>query len=217
MKHQKCIDQQILSWYQFSIQRYQLTENNTFFSVGLAGDKYRNHANFKTSTGKTLPIKSNGYANVTKAHLNHPRLWNNIMQISLHATTKKLLSQSELYTAFYKCFCCCGQTPRLIKSKQPIAAFKVIKGAVVGVKCHLRKKSTHLFCYKWSFLSANLTPFQLLISAEPMLLPQKSNTFTVLGHATIGINNVFILPELDKLNYSLFQPIPGFDLTFHYT
>nr|YP_010021456.1 ribosomal protein L5 [Ulva fenestrata]QOL10297.1 ribosomal protein L5 [Ulva fenestrata] len=217
MQHQKCINQQILSWYQLSVQRYQLTESNAVFSVGLAGDKYTNRANFKTSTGKRFPIKSNGYTNATKAHLNHPRLWNNITEISLHATTKKLISQSELYTAFYKFFCCCGQSPRLVKSKQPIAAFKVMKGAVVGVKSHLRKKSAHLFCYKWSFLSADLTPFQLLISAEPTLLAQKSSTFTVLGHATIGINNVFIFPELDKLNYSIFQPIPGFDLTFHYT
>lgn len=217
MKHQKCIDQQVLNWCQFSIQRYQLTENTQLFSVGLAGDKYTNHANLKNNTGKNVLIESNGYANMTKAHFNHPRLWNSITQICLHATTKKLLSQSELYTAFYKCFCCCGQTPRLIKSKQPIAAFKVIKGAVVGVKCHLRKKSSHLFCYKWSFLSADLNTSQLLISPEPTMLAQKSKTFTVLGHGTIGINNVFILPELDKLNYALFQPIPGFDLTFHYT
>nr|YP_009546831.1 ribosomal protein L5 [Ulva expansa]AYP41031.1 ribosomal protein L5 [Ulva expansa] len=217
MQYQKCIDQQILSWYKCSIQRYQLVENQTSFSVGIAGDRHRNQDNLKTSIKATLPIKSNGYANATKAHFNHPRLWSNITQISLHATTKKLLSQGELYTAFYKCFCCCGQTPRLVKSKQPIAAFKVIQGAVVGVKSHIRKKSTYLFCYKWSFLSADLAPFQLLISAEPMhLLARKSGRFTVLGHATVGINNVFILPELDKLNYSLFQPIPGFDLTFYY-
>nr|YP_010021553.1 ribosomal protein L5 [Ulva rigida]QOL10394.1 ribosomal protein L5 [Ulva rigida] len=211
MQYQKCIDQQILSWYQLSIQRYQLPENHTFFSVGLAGG---DHVDFKTSTKKTLPIQLKGYTKATKAHFSHPRLWSSIMQISLHATTKKLLSQSELYTAFYKCFCCCGQTPRLIKSKQPIAAFKVIKGAIVGVKCHLRKKSTYLFCYKWCFLSADLAPFELLIGAEPKLLTRKSEG---LGHATMGINNVFILPELDKLNYTLFQAIPGFDLTFYYS
>nr|AZT79213.1 ribosomal protein L5 [Ulva compressa] len=217
MKHQKCIDQQILNWHQCSIQRYELMDNKAFFSVQLVADGNRNFTNFKTSTGEKGPRKSNGYVNATKAHFSHPKLWNSISQIGLHATTKKLLSQSELYTAFYKCFCCCAQTPRLIKSKQPIAAFKVIKGAVVGAKSHIRKKTARLFFYKWSFLSAQLAPFQLLIVAQPMGFAQKGNRFTGLNHRSIGINNLFILPELDKLNYSLFQPIPGFDVTFHYT
>nr|YP_010216399.1 ribosomal protein L5 [Ulva intestinalis]UBR43420.1 ribosomal protein L5 [Ulva intestinalis] len=216
MKHQKCIDQQILSWHKFSIQRYELTENSTVFSVQLAADDYRNCNNFKTSTGEKQPMKSNGYVTATKAHFNHPKLWNTISQIGLHATTKKLLLQSELYAAVYKCFCCCGQTPRLIKSKQPIAAFKVIKGAVVGAKSHVRKKAARLLVYKWSFLSAHLTAVQLLISARP-IGAQKSNLFTEINQRSIGVNNIFILPELDKLNYSLFQPIPGFDVTFHYT
>nr|WVH39679.1 ribosomal protein L5 [Ulva dactylifera] len=211
MKHQKCVDQQILSWHQFSIQRYQLTDNSSSLFPTAVVDNIKNCKTIK----KQSSIRTNLYVNATKAHFNHPKLWNNIVQIVLHATTKKLLSQSELYTAFYKCFCCCGQTPRLIKSGQPIAAFKVIKGAVVGAQSHLHKKAASLFCYKWSFLSAELTTLQLLMKDPIEVEKQASNM--PLNNGSVGINNIFIFPELDKLNYSLFQPIPGFDLRFHYT
>nr|YP_010003128.1 ribosomal protein L5 [Ulva torta]AZP40240.1 ribosomal protein L5 [Ulva torta] len=210
MKDQECVDQQILSWHQLSIQRYQLMDNRAYFSPALIMDDYKNCKNNNLSALKSYP-----YANATKAHLNHPKLWDSITQVVLHATTKKLLSQSGLYTALYKCFCCCGQTPRLIKSRQPIAAFKVIKGAVVGAQSHLHKKAARLFCYKWSFLSAELGTFKLLIK-DQINLQTKKDTDTVINQGSIGINNIFIFPELDKLNYSLFQPIPGFDLTFHY-
>lgn len=210
MKHQKCVDQQILNWHQFSIQRYQLMDNGVSFLPALIVDGYKN-----CNLGKP-PVKDYPYANATKAHLNHPKLWGSITQIVLHATTKKLLSQSELYTAFYKCFCCCGQTPRLIKSSQPIAAFKVIKGAVVGAQSHLHKKAVHLFCYKWSFISAELSTLQLPMKDQTNLQKKKDSNIAI-NQGSIGINNIFIFPELDKLNYTLFQPIPGFDLTFHYT
>lgn len=213
MKYQKCVDQQILSWHQFSIERYQLMDNSASFFPALIVDNYKNCKNINL---EKQTIKSNTYVNATKAHFNHPKLWNNITQIVLHATTKKLLSQSDLYTAFYKFFCCCGQTPRLIKSRQPIAAFKVIKGAVIGAQSHLHKKAVRLFCYKWSFLSAELTTLQLLIK-DQINLQKKKDSRIALNQGSIGINNIFIFPELDKLNYSLFQPIPGFDLTFHYT
>nr|YP_010021527.1 ribosomal protein L5 [Ulva sp. A AF-2021]QOL10368.1 ribosomal protein L5 [Ulva sp. A AF-2021] len=212
MKHKKCVDQQILSWHQFSIQRYQLTDNSASLFPTLIVDNYKNCKDINLEKSS---IRNNLYVNATKAHFNHPKLWNSIVQIVLHATTKKLLSQSDLYTAFYKCFCCCGQTPRLIKSRQPIAAFKVIKGAVVGAQSHLHKKAVSLFCYKWSFLSAELTTLQLLMK-DPIDL-EKQDRDIPPNHGSVGINNIFIFPELDKLNYSLFQPIPGFDLTFHYT
>lgn len=212
MKHKKSLDQQILNWHQFSIQRYQLMDNGASFLPALIVDDYKNCGN--SNLGKTL-AKDYLYADATKAHLNHPRLWASIKQIILHATTKKLLSQSELYTAFYKCFCCCGQTPKLIKSSQPIAAFKVIKGAVVGAQSHLHKKAARLFCYKWSFLSAELSTSQLLMKGQTNFQKQK-DTNGVIHQGSIGISNVFIFPELDKLDYTLFQPIPGFDLTFHY-
>nr|YP_010437030.1 ribosomal protein L5 [Ulva meridionalis]UTA96504.1 ribosomal protein L5 [Ulva meridionalis]UTA96564.1 ribosomal protein L5 [Ulva meridionalis]UTA96621.1 ribosomal protein L5 [Ulva meridionalis]UTA96673.1 ribosomal protein L5 [Ulva meridionalis]UTA96726.1 ribosomal protein L5 [Ulva meridionalis] len=201
MKYQKCVDQQILSWHQFSIQRYQLMDN------------YKHCKNINL---EKPPLKGSQYVDVTKAHFNHPKSWNSITQIVLHTTTKKLLAQNQLYTAFYKCFCCCGQTPRLIKSGRPIAAFKVIKGAVVGAQSHLHKKAARLFCYKWCFLSAELTPLQLLMKDHQTYLQKKKEGRKVLNQVSIGINNIFIFPELDKLNYNLFQPIPGFDLTFHY-
>nr|AZP40202.1 ribosomal protein L5 [Ulva flexuosa] len=213
MKHQKCVDQQILSWHKFSIQRYQLMDLSTSFSHALTVDDHKNCKN--SNLGKPA-TKDYPYTNATKAHLNHPKLWDSITQVVLHATTKKLLSQNELYTAFYKCFCCCGQTPRLIKSRQPIAAFKVIKGAVVGAQSHLHKKAVRLFCYKWSFLSAELSTLQLLIKDE-IHSQTKKESIIAINQGSIGINNIFIFPELDKLDYSLFQPIPGFDLTFHYT
>nr|AKF33556.1 ribosomal protein L5 [Ulva sp. UNA00071828] len=213
MKNQKCVDQQILSWYQLSIQRYQLMDDSTSFFPKLMGKHYNNCKNVNL---EKMSTKENRYINTTKAHFNHPKIWGNITQIVLHTTTKKLLTQNQLYTAFYKCFCCCGQTPRLIKSSRPIAAFKVIKGAVVGAQSHLHRKAARLFCYKWSFLSAELTALQLLTKNQ-IYSQLRKGYYKVPSQASIGINNIFIFPELDKLNYNLFQPIPGFDLTFHYT
>lgn len=33
---------------------------------------------------------------------------------------------------------------------------------------------------------------------------------------SVGIQNIFLFPELDRVDYVLFEPIPGLDLTFHY-
>ena len=212
MQYQNCIDQQILSWHKLSIQRYQLMDNSVSFFPGL---RVTNYKNLESINQKKPPITGGPYVSSTKAHFNHPKLWNGITKIILHTTTKKLLTQNQLYTAFYKCFSCCGQTPRLIKSNRSIAAFKVIKGAIVGAQSHLHKKAGRLFCYKWSFLSAELPAVQLVMK-DQIYLQKKKDMTNELNQVSIGINNIFIFPELDKLSYDLFQPIPGFDLTFHY-
>ena len=207
MQYQNCIDQQILSWHKASIQRYQLMDNGASFFRSLPGPKCKD---FNSINSKVISITGNPYFNGTKAHSNHPKLWNEITKIILHTTTKKLLTHTQLYPAFYKCFGCCGQTPRLIKSNRSIAAFKVIRGAIVGAQSHLHKKTARLFCYKWYFLSAELNTLKLD-------LQKKKNSSSALTQVSIGINNIFIFPELDKLSYDLFQPIPGLDLTFQYT
>jgi hypothetical protein len=45
------------------------------------------------------------------------------------------------------------------------------------------------------------------------------NTKTILKpimSVSVGIQNIFLFPELDRVDYVLFEPIPGLDLTFHY-
>ena len=92
MKYQKCIDQQILSWHKFSIQRYQLMDHSTSFLPALVVDDHKNCNNCKNCNMGKPTIKDYSYTNTTKAHLNHPKRWDNITRVVLHATTKKLLS-----------------------------------------------------------------------------------------------------------------------------
>nr|UCS09822.1 ribosomal protein L5 [Percursaria percursa] len=211
--YKQCIDQQILTWHKSSIQRYELM--NTSMPLLSQPEYYiKNNTNLITSDflKQDSLLKKKTLISLTKAYFNHPKFWNNIKQITLHATSKELLSRNELYTAFYKCFCCCGQTPRLIKSKQPIAAFKVIKGAIIGAQSNLHNKNLRLFCYKWAYLAAELHT-QLLVDRDPTGLEKHKG---LISQGSIGINNIFVFPELDKLDYNLFQPIPGFDLRFMY-
>lgn len=219
MTYKQCIDQQVLTWHKSTIQRYELMDTNMPFLSQPGAADYRNSgliSNYVLSQGASVQINSS--INLTKAHLNHGKLWSKIKQITLHATSKKLLSHNELYTAFYKCFCCCGQTPRLVKSKQPIAAFKVIKGAIIGAQSNLHNKNLRLFCYKWAYLAAELHILQLVVHEEKehTSLATTSNKVVLVNQESIGINNIFVFPELDKLDYNLFQPISGLDLTFHY-
>lgn len=136
----------------------------------------------------------------------HPQNWSKISKITLHVTSNKLLTHSELYTPFSLAFCCVSmQTPQMVNSKRSISTYKLLKGVFIGVKSHLRDKASTVFCYKWFYLAAgaNLLPI--------------SRSHSSLFSTCLGINNVFVFPELDKFNYSLFEPIPGFDVAFYFS
>lgn len=143
--------------------------------------------------------------NLCTTFAGHPQNWLKISKISLHATSNKLLAQPDFFTAFNLAFCCFSmQTPHMINSRRSISTYKLLKGVFIGVKSHLRKATCVAFCYKWFYLAAgayNNSSFQ----AQSSLL-----------NTCLGINNVFVYPELDRLNYSLFEPIPGFDVAFFF-
>ena len=206
MIYKKSIDRQIINWHCDTIQRYTLIEDTMNIKI-------LKFFNLK----ENKKIKDKKQENITKAHLNHTKLWDKIKTITLHITSKKLLFYNEHYTAFYKCFCCCGQSPQMIKSKKAIDAFKVMKGLIVGAQSNLRGENARAFCYKWAFLAPELASSQLMMSHREQFYISKQKESTLLvQHSCIGVDNVFVFPELDKLNYYLFETIPGFDLTICY-
>jgi ribosomal protein L5 len=136
-----------------------------------------------------------------KTYVNHVKRWANTNKITLHITSGHLLSNIERYSSFYMAFSCFGnQSPQIIKSKQAIAEFSVIKGAIIGARSNLQKQHKFHFFYKWTFIGAGL----------PQIEQSSDKLVTCLG-----IHNVFIFPELEKFNYYLFEPIGGLDLTFN--
>ena len=136
----------------------------------------------------------------------HPQNWFKISKISLHATSNKLLfAQPDFYTPFNLAFCCFSmQTPRMINSRRSISTFKLLKGVFIGVKSHLRRATSVAFCYKWFYLAAGARN------------NSSSQMQSALFNTCLGIDNVFVYPELDRLNYSLFEPVPGFDIAFFF-
>jgi ribosomal protein L5 len=136
-----------------------------------------------------------------RTYINHVKRWGYINKITLHITSGNLLSNIELYPSFYMAFSCFGnQSPQIIKSKQAVAEFSVIKGAIIGARSNLQKQNKFHFLYKWAFIAAGLPRIE-----------HSSNELV----KCLGIRNIFIFPELEKFNYYLFEPIGGLDLTFN--
>ena len=97
-----------------------------------------------------------------KAYVNHMLGWQGfqptqtgINKIILHSTSGILCTTPELYGSLSLALSCISgnQTPRAVKSKRSVAAFKVITGTLVGARSTIR--SALDFCYKWTFLSAS--------------------------------------------------------------
>lgn len=222
-----CVDQQISDWHFRTICRYKLVEKpiktSKFYNLldklslncssvlkAIVKDKAFSQLLPPVDsliTGKPAQDLEQDNEKITKAYLNHVKLWeDNLKKITLHVTSGKLLSNIELYTSFYMAFCCCGnQSPHIIKSKRAVAEFNVVRAAITGARSSLRNQNKLYFAYKWAYIAAELPLFQL-----------ESDKITPGHSQCLGVNNIFIFPELDKLNYNLFEPIVGFDLAFSY-
>lgn len=147
---------------------------------------------------KTAPIKSKSFS----LYINHPMLEKSqFNKIILHASSSKLAA--NLHPAIYASYglvfaCISGQMPKVVKAKQSVASFKLVKGSVIGLQTIIRGRQMDQFRYKWSFLAA---------SADGAANVSKNNK----GY---GLKNIFIFPELDLLDYYAFSPLSGFDLIF---
>lgn len=131
-------------------------------------------------------------------YINHPVIWNH-NKVILHASSSKLAANPSYYGSYSLVFASCsGQIPKVVKAKQSVASFKLVKGSIIGLQTYLRKRQMHQFHYKWSFLAA---------SADGAAnVNQRNNGY--------GLTNIFIFPELDLLDYYAFEPLSGFDLIF---
>lgn len=150
----------------------------------------------------TLPSSNQANIDYPKAYVNHMMFWADLHKIGLHCTSKTILTAPELYGSLSFVFSCAsGQTPKTLKSKKSVAAFKVMAGALVGAKCSLRKRRLQAFRYKWAFLAAGVD------------LSGTGTGSSATGSLGLGLENVFIF-ELESLDYRAFEPLPGFDIQF---
>jgi ribosomal protein L5 len=140
-----------------------------------------------------------------KAYLTHIQFWNKMEKGVIHSTSKALLVEdemSELYGSLSLALSIMSvQTPKFVKSKKSVAAFKVMKGMLTGSTSHLRKKRLLGFCYKWVFLGASLE----LTGSFPVGQAK--------SHGSLGLTNLFVF-ELDELDYICFEPLSGLDIGF---
>ena len=178
---------QINFWHRNTHQRYGLTELLSTFKK----DQVAKVNTFKIS--KIVNSKN------LKFYFNHPFYWSHLQKICLHATSGKLITNNFIYGSFKLAFSCASaQTPKLIKSRQSISAFKLSKASPIALSGLLRHRVLRNFAYKWTWLSAGLN--------HGVTRPNE-----VVGSA-FGLNNVFIFPELDQLNYYVFEPLPGLEI-----
>jgi len=135
---------------------------------------------------------------VTPTYINHPVLWNH-NKIIVHASSSKLAANPAHYGSYGLVFASCsGQMPNVVKAKQSVASFKLVKGSVIGLQAYIRGRQMDQFHYKWSFLAASA-----------------NGAASINSHNNgYGLTNIFIFPELDLLDYYAFEPLSGFDLIF---
>lgn len=138
-------------------------------------------------------------SSVKSTYINHPVLWRH-NKIIVHASSSKLGANPAHYASYGLVFASCsGQMPNVIKAKQSVASFKLVKASVIGLQAYIRGRQMDQFHYKWSFLAASA-----------------SGAANVNSHNNAyGLTNIFVFPELDLLDYYAFEPLSGLDLIFH--
>lgn len=138
----------------------------------------------------------NFLATAPAAYLNHPLNWSCQSQIVIHAASAKLVQDNSYYGPLTLAFACVGgQSPRMIRSKQSITAFKLVKHCFMGGFSGLRRKHLLQFQYKLCWL------------APKACLPKDSNK------PSVGVQ-YFAFPELDLLDHNAFEKLRRFELHF---
>jgi hypothetical protein len=170
------ITDQLRVWEQMTVLRYAQLSNT-------------NKLNSKSKRNK---------GPVTNAHLNHPLNWSGFSKVVLHAASQEIVLANSLYAYIGLAFACVGgQTPSLIKSKQSIAQFHLIKGSLMGGFSVLRKKHLLQYQYKLCWLGPNACAHWY--GANQI-------------RRSVGLQ-YFAFPEPDLLDYHAFDTLKGFE--FH--
>lgn len=94
-----------------------------------------------------------------------------------------------------------GQKPIPTKAKKSIAGFKLIKGAVIGLKVTLRRKRMYDFLDKL---------FNLVLPQVKDFKGLNRESFDGQGNYTIGLEEQLVFPELD---YSQIKETKGLEIS----
>jgi ribosomal protein L5 len=157
-------------------------------------------------------------------YLNHPINWSCQSKIVLHVASEKILHNWVYYGSLMLGFACIGgQTLSMIKSKQSLTGFNLIKGSLMGGSCVLRRQNLLQLQYKLCWLAPCVQPLPHLFSSSSLLSStakeSKKETvgdamkLKVFNKPSLGVK-FFLFPELDLLDYDSFEALKGFELTF---
>jgi large subunit ribosomal protein L5 len=127
-----------------------------------------------------------------------PRLVKVVINIGLKeaAQKKELVDQVSQEIALIT-----GQKPIPTKAKKSIAGFKLIKGAVIGLKVTLRGKRMYDFLDKL---------FNLVLPQVKDFKGLSQKSFDGQGNYTLGLEEQLVFPELD---YAQIKEIRGLEIT----
>lgn len=164
-----------------------------------------------------LPRHEQTSLNQAGSYLSHDQFCLCTQNIVVHSTCKTLLNHPERYGSFSMALhIAIGQQARLVKSKQNLASFKMMKNHVLGCSGCLRSLNRLNFSYKWAFLAPGQATSNVNLK-KPLSLALKDLSDTKLKakapKVQLGLNNIFVF-ELDHLDYSLFEFIHGLDLSY---
>jgi ribosomal protein L5 len=152
---------------------------------------------------------------VRTPYFNHPINWSCQSKIILHVASEKIMHNWIYYGPLMLGFACIGgQTLSMIKSKQSLTGFNLIKGSLMGGSCVLRRQNLLQLQYKLCWLAPSLQPLALLSSKESKKeTVEDAMKLKVFNKPSLGVK-FFLFPELDLLDYDSFEALKGFELTF---
>ena len=206
ISHNFITTEQLRFWHA-TVSRYALTARGRTKTIAIKRNLTRTPIESQSCAAKTRNtenkydkslIENNPTQFNPLTYVNHPVLWNH-SKVTVHTSSSKWLVNQSHYGCYSLVFSALGgQMPKLVKAKQSVAGFKLIKASPLGVASYLRGRLQVQFSYKWAFLAPSA----------------KGAADATKNRNACGLTHVFVFPELDILDYSAFEPLSGLDLNF---
>ena len=146
------------------------------------------------------------YDLLTKLNIENEYEIPKISKIVINMGLKELVTnKNNVLPAFFALMLITGQKPMITKAKKSIAMFKLRKGFFSGLKVTLRGELMYQFLFKL---------VMIILPKNKEFLKYSVKQFDKNGNFSLGIENIFIFPEIEKQldNNQLMKPY-GFDIS----
>lgn len=143
---------------------------------------------------------------LTKCDINNEYEIPKISKIVINMGLKELIAnKNHILPAFFALMLITGQKPVPTKAKKSIAMFKLRKGFLSGLKVTLRGELMYHFLFKL---------IMIILPKNKDFVKFSSNQFDKNGNFSLGIDNIFLFPEIEKQldNNQLVKPY-GLDIS----